>query len=72
MTCSSLALAPGFLATMQIETADGLRNLDDIIESQFTDAVLVARGNLGMEIACEKIALAQANIVTKSKVRWMR
>ena len=68
MTCSCLALTPGFLATTQIETADGLRNLDDIFESQFTDAVLVARGNLGMEIACEKIALAQANIVTKSKV----
>lgn len=43
-----------------------------MVESQFTDAVLVARGNLGMEIACEKIALAQANIITKSKVRWMR
>lgn len=50
----------------KIETADGLRQVDDIIDA--SDGVLLARGNLGVVIGPEKVALAQALVTTKSNV----
>ncbi|MEW5302336.1 MAG: hypothetical protein WDW36_005135 [Sanguina aurantia] len=50
----------------KIETAEGLRQVDDIIDA--SDGVLLARGNLGVVIGPEKVALAQALVTTKSNI----
>lgn len=47
----------------KIETPEGLKNLDDIIA--LTDAVMVARGDLGVEVKMEEVPMAQKLIVEK-------
>jgi pyruvate kinase len=47
----------------KIETPEGLKNLDDIIA--LTDAVMVARGDLGVEVKMEEVPMAQKLIVQK-------
>ncbi|UOQ67140.1 pyruvate kinase [Hymenobacter volaticus] len=47
----------------KIETPEGLRNLDEIIA--ITDAVMVARGDLGVEVKMEEVPMAQKMIVEK-------
>jgi len=47
----------------KIETPDGLRNIDEIIA--LTDAVMVARGDLGVEVRSEEVPMAQKMIIEK-------
>ncbi|QIX62434.1 pyruvate kinase [Hymenobacter lutimineralis] len=47
----------------KIETPEGLRNLDEIIA--ITDAVMVARGDLGVEVKMEEVPMSQKMIVQK-------
>ena len=48
----------------KIERKEAIRNLDDILEH--TDAVMVARGDLGIEIETAKVAVLQKEIIKKS------
>ena len=50
----------------KIEKPEAIGNIDEIIEA--TDAVMVARGDLGVEILMEEVPMAQKRIVKKSNL----
>ncbi|EFI42028.1 MULTISPECIES: pyruvate kinase [Peptoniphilus] len=47
----------------KIESEQGLENLDEILE--VSDGIMVARGDLGVEIETEEVPLAQKEIINK-------
>ncbi len=50
----------------KIERADALQNFDDILKA--TDGIMVARGDLGVEVPIEEMAILQKQLIAKASL----
>lgn len=50
----------------KIENPTALKNIDSIIEA--SDSIMIARGDLGVEIPAEEVPVAQMNIIKKCRI----
>lgn len=55
----------GIKIISKIESRDGVDNIDEILE--VSDAIMVARGDLGVEIPFEEVPVVQKYLINKSK-----
>lgn len=51
----------------KIENHEGVQNIDEIIDA--SDAVMIARGDLGVEVHTEKLPLIQKDIIVKCNIK---
>lgn len=57
------AAAGGIPVIAKLEKPEGVKNLDDIIEA--SDGVMVARGDMGVELGTEKVPLVQKDTIRR-------
>ena len=50
----------------KIERAEALNHIDEILQA--TDAIMVARGDLGVELPPERVPMTQQNLITRARM----